>query len=314
MTVVIVVFALALTLAVLLLIGSYAAYRMAFYTDRKKERDPFYAVDAYPEYTERRRELINRTLSLPYEEVSITSHDGLKLYARYIHVRDGAPLEIQFHGYKSLSVRDFSASGLECFKEGYNLLLVDQRAHGKSEGKVISFGINERRDCIAWVNYARARFGVGQKIVLLGISMGAATVLMAAGDERLSGVCAVVADCPYSSQTDIIKLVAKKMHIPKWITAVIAPIGARIFGGFSLGETTPRLAALRAKVPLLLIHGEADDFVPCEMSKEIAESNPNIKIETFPDAGHGFSYLVDTERYRRVVREFIAAAIEKDEN
>ena len=297
---------IAVLLFLLLLVGAYLAYRMAFSYRGDQNPDPYSTLSHHPEFEERRRAYVDKIIPLPYESVRITSRDGLSLFARYYHVRDGAPLEIQFHGYKSIAVRDFSASGEGCYRDGYNLLLVDQRAHGNSEGRVISFGIKERFDCLDWIDYAVERFGREQKIILYGISMGAATVLMAAGESLPDSVVGVIADCPYSSPIDIIARVARRMHIPVPITRIIAPLGARIFGGFSLLECTPLEAVKRARVPVLLFHGEADSFVPCEMSRRIAENNKDVKFVTVPDACHGFSYLVDTEGYIRELHEFVA--------
>ena len=300
---------LAVVIIIILLVvffGGYIAYRLAFKHIPNKDEDIFATLSRHPEFEEVRRKYIESMLALPFEEVRIKSRDGLTLYARYYHVKDGAPLEIQFHGYKSISRRDFSASGTECHIAEYNLLLVDQRSHGMSEGRVISFGIKERFDAIDWVNYARARFGENQKMILYGISMGAATVLMAAGEEELpESVVGIVADCPYSTPIDIIALVAKKLHIPPPVTRIIAPIGARIYGGFSLCETSPKEAVGRARVPILLIHGDADKFVPCYMSEEIAAQNENIRFIKIEGAGHGFGYLVDTKKYTDEVNAFV---------
>lgn len=299
-----------LAILLLLLVLGYASYRIAFKYRGAPDGDPFDTLSRHPEFEKRRREYIEKTLSLPYEAVRIKSRDGLTLFARYYHVKDGAPLEIQFHGYKGMSVRDFSASGDECYRSGYNLLLVDQRAHGNSEGGVITFGIKERFDCLDWIEYARGRFGDKQKIILYGISMGAATVLMAAGESLPENVVGVIADCPYSSPIEIIARVAKRMHIPPLVTRIIAPIGARMFGGFSLNESAPLAAVKRASVPILLIHGEADNFVPCDMSRAIKKSNPDIEFLTVPDAGHGFAFLVDTDGYRNAVNSFIKRVCE----
>ena len=296
---------IAALLFAMLLVGAYLAYRMAFSYRGDPNADPYSTLSHHPEFEDRRRAYVDKIVSLPYESVRITSRDGLSLFARYYHVRDGAPLEIQFHGYKSIAVRDFSASGEGCYRDGYNLLLVDQRAHGNSEGRVISFGIKERFDCLDWIDYAVERFGREQKIILYGISMGAATVLMAAGESLPDNVVGVIADCPYSSPIDIIARVARRMHIPVPITKIIAPLGARLFGGFSLSECTPLEAIERAQVPVLLFHGEADSFVPCEMSRKIAAKNKDVRFVTVPEAGHGFSYLVDTEGYIRELHDFV---------
>lgn len=300
-----VILGIAVFVLLLLLFFGYCAYRIAFKYRTSADEDPFNTLDRHPEFMAVRQEYIKSIIEKPYEAVRIKSRDGLVLFARYYHVKDGAPLEIQFHGYRGLSVRDLSASGKECHISGYNLLLVDQRAHGNSEGSVITFGIKERFDCLDWVDWAVSRFGREQKIILYGISMGAATVIMAAGEPLPDNVVGVIADCPYSSATDIIARVGKRLHIPAPITRIIAPIGARVFGGFNLNESSPVRAARRTDLPILLIHGEADNFVPCDMSREIYAANRNIELFTVPGAGHGFAFLVDTEGYRARVEAFL---------
>ena len=137
---------------------------------------------------------------------TITSHDGLKLTGRYYHVSDGGPLEIQCHGYKGNPFVDFAGAWRIAKEAGRNVLLINQRCHGGSEGHTITFGILEKQDVMAWITYANNRFG---KIPMLlnGVSMGAATVLMVAGMELPENVKGIIADCPYDAPANIIKKV-----------------------------------------------------------------------------------------------------------
>ena len=242
----------------------------------------------------------------PYERVSIRSEDGLKLDGRYYHVKDGAPLDIGFHGYRSNPITDFSGGSELSFQMEHNLLLIEQRAHGKSEGNTISFGILERRDLLCWVDYAIGRFGTEVTIFLYGVSMGGATVLMASNLELPANVKAIIADCPFTKPLDVILHVGKTTAFPQWLIKPFAILGARIYGSFDLMETDAIRAVQNAKVPVLIIHGEDDRYVPCEMSAEAAEVNPKmVQHHTFPGAAHGISYLVDTPRYHKIVKDFI---------
>ena len=297
-------------LAVLLLffLGfSYYAYRVTFWADRTKKRDPYSGIDkrGYKPYESKLRALIDNIISLPYESVEITARDGTRLFARYYHACDGAPLEIHCHGYRSTSLRDFAGSGIAYKERPYNLLLIDQRSHGESEGKVISFGIRERFDVLDWINYGIKRFGSDVKIVLYGISMGAATVLMAAGEPMPRNVRCVIADSPYSSPIDIIAKVGVEKGFPRLLIKPLAIVGARLFGGFSLTSDSPKEAVRRAKIPILLIHGDADSFVPDYMSDEIAAENPSIILKKFPGADHAASYLADTDGYLKLICGFV---------
>lgn len=291
-----------ITLLLLILLISYLSYRKAFYSSPKK-RSKTHLLPDTPQYAKVNPEikrLIGEMEAVPFEEVSITTFDGLKLFARYYHLSDSAPIQIQFHGYRSTAVRDFSGGFSLARKMGRNLLVVDQRAGGKSEGTTICFGIKEKYDCLEWIKYALERFG-DVPIMLTGVSMGAATVLMASELDLPENVKCIVADCPYSSPEEIIALQCKEMGIPPKIGMPFVRLGARLFGNLKLSGEGAEKAVRNTKVPILLVHGEGDDFVPCYMSEKIYSANPKmITFETFPNAAHGVSFLVDTERYEKL--------------
>lgn len=286
--------------------GAYYAYRIAFYSPSKdREKIPSTQGAQYDPYRQEMKRLFHQLQNRPCEFVTIASHDGLTLSGRYYHTADGAPLDIGFHGYRSSPLTDFTGGSDLSISLGHNVLLIDHRAHGKSEGRTITFGIKERRDLLQWVNYAVERFGADVKIVLYGISMGGATVLMASELELPENVKGIIADCPYSSPLDIILNVGRNMPIPNWLIAPFAKLGARIYGGFDLEETSAEQAVQKAKVPILIIHGEADRLVPCEMSDIVSQNPEKITRVTFPNANHGLSYLEDTARYKQIVVEFL---------
>ena len=301
------VFLVVLCLALALLLGGgYYAYRVAFYSPKAGREDlPVHKGKQYEPHLAEIARLLQTLIDRPCEFVSVTSYDGLTLWGRYYHVAEGAPLDIAFHGYRSSGLTDFCGGAQISRELGHNLLLVDQRAHGKSQGNTITFGIKERFDVLSWVEYARERFGPDTRILLFGISMGASTVLMASELPLPENVKGIIADCPYSSPAKIIRAVGRKMRIPASVATVFSWVGAKVYGGFDLGETDPVRAVRQAKVPILLIHGEADGFVPCDMSSDIQRSNPQMIYRcTFPGADHGISFLVNPDRYRKLVGEF----------
>lgn len=296
-----------LFVAAVLLGGSYYAYRIAFFSPAEdREKIPEITGDMYEPYKDLLTKMFREIIDRPYEPVTIQSHDGLTLFGRYYHTADGAPLDIGFHGYRSCYVTDFCGGSVMSLSQGHNLLLIDQRAHGKSQGKTISFGINERKDALSWVNYAIDRFGADTKICLYGVSMGAATVLMASGLDLPENVKGIIADCPYTRASDIIVEVGKRIKYPGWFTYFFSWLGARIYGCFNLHETDAVKSVSNSKVPILIIHGEDDTFVPASMSQLAQQANPKmVRRETFPGAGHAMSYMVDTERYWKVATEFM---------
>ena len=301
-------------LLIVLLIAGFS-YRTAFYSSAHRKED-HYALPQGEQYEKERQRmlsLIRQMDDIPYESVFISARDGTRLFARYYHVRDGAPLQIQFHGYRGTALRDFCGGNKLARESGHNTLVVDQRAHGKSSGTTITFGIRERWDCLSWAEYANQRFGSNTPIFLSGVSMGAATVLMASELKLPANVIGIIADCPYSSPEAIIRKVCREdMHLPPTLVMPFIRLGARLFGHFDLREASALEAVQHTHIPILLIHGEDDRFVPCDMSREIFGACAGEKNRvTFPGAGHGLSYIVDTETYSDAVSCFVSQCLQK---
>lgn len=304
------IFKILLIITILVLLTAYICYRIAFWAPKRVlDEDVQIHLPEGEQYLKVREGIercVNNMLARPFEPVTITTFDGKKLYARYYHVADGAPLQIQFHGYKSSAVLDFCGGSLYAGKIGHNALVVDQRSHGRSEGKSITFGVLERKDVLCWIDYARSRFGEDVRIILAGLSMGAATVLMATDQPLPPNVLGVVADCPYSSPVAIIKTVSKRdMHMPTGLMYPFVKLGARLFAGFDLEESSAVIAVKNTPVPILVIHGTGDNFVPCDMSREIRDANPDmITLVTVPEAGHGLCYMTEPAIYENAMQEF----------
>lgn len=289
------------------IIASYLTYRKAFHVTNKQRKN-FSALPDSEQYLNKHevmKSLIAEIKALPYEQVFITAFDGIKLAAKYYHIADNAPLQIEFHGYHGNAIRDFCGGNKLAREAGFNTLLVDQRAHGDSEGKTLTFGIKERRDCLSWIDYAIKRFGKNTHIFLAGISMGAATVLMAAELPLPPNVAGIIADCPYSTPESIIRKVLRDKKISPAIAMPFIRFGARLFGHFDLGAASALDAVAVATVPILLLHGEDDLFVPIDMSYELKQKGNDITMASFPNAGHGLSYLTDPARYANTVNAFI---------
>lgn len=294
-------------LTALIVAAAYCCYWMAFYNPESRHQEVAYDITENNDsgIGPRLKQLCRDLEAEPYERVFIQSRDGLRLSARYYHVADGAPLQIQFHGYRGSGIRDFCGGNMLARKAGFNTLLVDQRAHGMSQGNTMTFGIKERFDCLDWVNYAVDRFGKDTQIILAGISMGAATVLMASELDLPGNVKGIIADCPYSSPGAIIRKVIRDMKIPPWLGYPFVALGGLVFGGFKVWETSAVDAVKKARVPILLVHGAADKFVPSFMSREIYEACASDKfLELYQNAGHGLSFVLDEQRYERMLERF----------
>ncbi len=297
-----------LSVAFVFLLGVYVVFYIIFLRNKSTMASDREAPkgEQYEPYVECILRGVDKVLKEPYEEVSISSRDGLKLYGKYYHVADSAPLAIFFHGYRCTSIRDGNGGFLLSKARGYNVLMVDQRAHGKSEGKVMTFGIRERFDCLEWIAYANKRFGKSMPIMLMGISMGAATVLMAAGEHLPENVRCVIADCPFSSPKEILQAVMRSMKLPVGLLYPIAKLGAKWFGGFDLEEASATEAMKRCRIPVLLIHGDDDRFVPCSMGQACYDSCASRKeLLLVKGAGHGLSHCVDAAGYEGAVNTFL---------
>ena len=284
----------------------YGIYRYGFYSPRGSQNDDYRILIPMSEDQHNKSiTMIDRLRARPYEHVHIRSYDGLSLSGRYYHLKDDAPLAILCHGYRGTPSRDFCGGADICFNMKLNVLLIEERAHCLSEGHVITFGVKERYDVLSWINYAVDRFGSNTKILLAGISMGGATVLMTSGLRLPQNVRGVLADCPFTSPAEMIMEFGRTRKLPMKIAYPMAGIAAKLFGDFSLKDADAVEAVKNTEVPILIIHGEADGLVPCEMSRRIAEANPEkISRYTFPGAAHGTSYITDTVRYTSLVEEF----------
>ena len=299
----------ALIIAAIFFISYYCFY-ITFFVKRKKGVANDSVLDLpqgkdYDVFHDEMARLATETRNTPYEEFCIKSFDGLSLYGKFYQYKEGAPIEIMFHGYRGSAERDMCGGMQRCRALGRSALIVSQRGSGKSEGNVITFGIKEHRDCLSWIDFVIKHFGSDVKIILAGISMGASTVLMAAGKPLPQNVVGVLADCGFSSAKEIICDVIKKMGIPPKLAYPFVKLGAKIYGGFNLEETSACEAMKNATVPIIFFHGEADGFVPCYMSQRNFDAcGSEKKFVTMKDAAHGLCYLVEPQRYVDSIKEF----------
>ena len=284
-------------------------YLYSFYEPPRKNKNPDLIEipkgEIYEAHREKMENWVRQMRAMPSESFEITSFDGLKLRAKFYEYAPGAPIELMFHGYRGNAERDLAGGVERCFRVRRSAFIVDQRCAGESEGHTITFGINERRDCLKWIDFVIDHFGADVKIILTGISMGAATVLMAGGEELPPNVLGILADCGYSSAREIMAHVMGRMGLPAKLCYPFVKLGARIFGGFDLDETSPAEAVKNCRLPVIFFHGESDDFVPCHMSRVNFEACGGRKrLVTIPGAGHGLAYAVEPDRYVEELYDF----------
>lgn len=292
---------------ILLLLISYCCYRMAFYVKRVADDGEIRTPEGeiYEPFREDMVRWIKEVRQMPHEDYYIISDDGLKLHGRFYEFAPGAPIELMFHGYRGSAERDLSGGVQRCFLLGRSAFLVDQRCSNESDGKVITFGIKEHNDCLRWVDFLVTQFGPDVKIILTGISMGATTVMMAAGHKLPENVIGVLADCGFNTTKEIMFSVIKNMGLPPRICYPFVKLGAKIFAKFDLEAYSAQEAMRNCTVPIIFFHGESDDFVPSWMSQACFDAcSCKKELILVPGAGHGLSYPVAPELYLSAVRNF----------
>lgn len=248
------------------------------------------------------------------QDLYIKSYDGLKLYAAYIPAENPRGTILLAHGYRSNKLVDFGLV-LEFYHEkGMNILLPDQRSHGKSEGKYITFGVRESRDMQSWITYHNENLGT-YPVILSGLSMGASTMLYLADAKLPANVKGIIADCGFTSARDIIATVYNRtIHLPPQPGLLSAELFVRLFAGFSLWEKDTVKVLKNSRIPVLMVHGVDDGFVPCEMTRRGYDAcGGKKKIFLVDGADHGVSFLVDRPRYTQLVTEFLQENLNTDE-
>ena len=245
----------------------------------------------------------------PLEHVTITSYDGLKLHAEYFPAEcETNKLAIVNHGYTGSGMRDSTSISVFFHKIGYDVLIVDHRAHGNSEGKYIGFGILDRFDCKGWINYVDTRFDKKRDIVLYGTSMGGSIVLMTAGFTDLSdSVKAVVADCAFTTPYDVFAHILKRdYHLPPFPIMNISNMLCKKKAGYGFRDYSTIEAMETTKLPILFFHGKEDTFVPTYMTEEnYAACKSEKEIMLVDNAAHAASYYENPAAYENKIKNFL---------
>lgn len=244
----------------------------------------------------------------PFEEIELTSFDGLTLKGYYLKAKEPTNKTVVFaHGYLG-HAKDMGLYGEYYYEElGYNIFTPDLRGHGESEGDYYGFGWHDRLDLIDWVNVLIEREENNLEIVLHGLSMGAATVLMASGEPLPENVKAIIADSPYTSVYDLFAYQMERMfHLPDKPILPGTSVVTKLRANYSFKEASALNQVKKATVPILYIHGEADTFVPTEMTHQLYEATKSDwQLFTFEDASHGEAFVIHRDRYKQIIQSFL---------
>ena len=246
-------------------------------------------------------------LSEKHSDEWLMSADGLRLHATWFPQGECKKIVICFHGYTSQGMKDYLGLSGYYLKNGYSMLLVDERAHGESEGKYIGFGCLDRIDALKWINWVLRKCGEDVEILLHGTSMGGATVLMMSSLELPEQVKGIVSDCAFTSPKEVFSHVLKSMyHLPAFPVMNISDFLNKRLAGYGLDECNAAREVKKAKVPILFIHGSGDTFVPYSMCETMYENCASSKKKLIIEgAAHAECYYKDTDAYENALTEFI---------
>lgn len=302
-------------IAVMLIGGSFYFYQTAVARGKKVfiEEDPDLQMD--PELNTRPARDKAWWKEQTFERWSIHSRDNLKLVGHYLPAKTPTnKVVILAHGYSGDA--SIMSEFAYVYHENYNLniLLPDARGHGESEGHYIGFGWHERMDYLDWITKVREVLGDHIDIILHGVSMGAATVMMASGEKLPSQVKAIVADCGYTSAQDELTYQLKRMyHLPAFPILALTSGLTKLRAGYTFKEASALTQVKKSKVPILFIHGEEDKFVPTEMVHRLYQACSSEKeLLVIPEAGHGLAHQVAPDTYLSKVEHFIFSYMDND--
>ena len=241
------------------------------------------------------------------ETIEITAHDGVRLTG-HLHSCEGATRTIiAMHGWRSSWRNDFGMIADFLFENQCNVLFVEQRGQGQSGGDYMGFGMIERYDCLDWIQWAQQQTFGKLPIYLVGVSMGASTVLMTAGFDLPDTVKGIIADCGFTSAHEIWKYVTES-NLPLLYTGLRGELANDICRRkIQIGSKDYSCidALQTGKTPVLFIHGTDDKFVPIEMTYENYKACVAPKrLFIVPGAEHGLSYVVDKAGYEAAVKRF----------
>ena len=238
-------------------------------------------------------------------ETSIKSKRGENLVGYKLINENAKDWVIVVHGYL-LSGRAMSIYTKKFFEMGYNVLAIDLLGHGKSEGKTISMGGFDSDNLVLWAEKLSAEYPEA-RIILFGISMGAATVLNSLGKGLPASVSAFIEDSGYIKLEEIFSHQLKKLYgLPKFLVIPPASIMTKLIGGYSFKEVDASEGIKNTKLPGLLIHGDKDDFVPVENVDRVYQlMNARREKHIFTDSIHCQGPFKYPDEYWTLIENFL---------
>ena len=249
------------------------------------------------------------TYGLEFEDVEFTSRGGdVNLCGWYMRAESEGPTLIFVHGIGGVRSADNLVDlASRVVDRGYNVLMFDLRCHGESGGEFVSAGYFERQDVLGAFDFLVGRGVPPDDIGILGVSMGAATMVLAAAEEP--HICALIADSPYAKASKLIaQETARKTDFPEWIAPIFLPgvkLMARVLYGIDIGALVPEEAVKVLPYPIMVIHGTADARIPCDHGIRVYEAaHPGSTIWLVPDVDHVDAFSTYPEEYVEKVVDY----------
>ena len=284
---------------------NYTFYK-AILRERKTKEDVFNVLKKRNAYD------LSKYKELDIKTLEIKSKEGFKLKGYYIEkFKDSKKLMIIVHGYTSNHYIALQYLDM-FFEEGFNILMVDVRGHGASEGTYATYGYYEREDLDRWIDYMKDKLGDDIEIGLHGQSMGAATVLMYGGKYE-DKIKFIIADCPYSNGKELLRYQFKQYKgTPLYPLYWFFNSKCKKLCKFDMNDISPIDDIKDKKIPTMFIHGTGDDFVPCYMSEDMYKSKIGCKnkLLLIDGAAHVEAYPKDKIKYSTEVKKFIREVLE----
>ena len=296
------------------IIGSFFFYELAI----KRGPKEFLQNNADLEVSDQTMDLflngdwIDWVADQKFDHLTLTSRDGLKLSGYYLPAsKPTDKLVILTHGYLG-NAKQMGLYGQYYYNDlGYNIFMPDARGHGKSEGNYYGFGWPDRLDLIDWTHLLVKKLGSDTRVAYHGLSMGAATVLMASGEEVPRQVKAIIADSPYESVYQLFAYQMNRMfHLPAFPLLDGTSVLTKIRAGYSFREGNALKEVKKTNVPILYIHGKSDTFVPTEMTEDLyRQTSSHAELFLVPKANHGEAFALAGDEYKKKIEHFLGRAI-----
>ncbi len=271
------------------------------------EKDNIKNTHYYPFSRQLKRDILYAR-EIPCENVTIKAQDGVLLFARYYNKNSNKTI-IFVHGYQSNAFNNFSTAMIDFLNWGYNVLLIDQRAHGNSGGRFTTLGCKEKEDLQLWISYIDSKIEVTD-IIVYGISMGATTVGYTAENIKTNKVKGLIMEAGFTCFYDELICSFGRVFL-KQAALNYVYLMAKIVLGIDIKQSIES-SLKNNKIPILFLHGDNDKEVPLEFTEKnyfaCASTKEIIAVE---GAGHTLCYITGGQSLQKKINNFIEKCIDK---